>query len=182
MKKLELIWFALTLLMLGCGSVMQVADLQSMQAQEQHVTPFLFEYRFSESPPNPGRGAEKKEQFLKVGLKGEFIAREKFPARGHLGYAYSKSGMLTESQLIQIKQIIERLDLPSIPYSEVNLGREGIEYGWGGYLTYVKDGKTYRIKFSAQHSQSQMIDAQIKARFSAFMRDMDDFFLAEMNY
>ena len=181
MKKIYLVGITIIWIMLSCSSVKEVAHLQSIQTQEQSVTPFLFEYRFSETPPNPGNGADKKQKFLKVEMKGEFTAHETFPMRSHIGYSYSKSGMLNHSQLIQINLIIEKLDLPSIRYSEVYLGGGGIEYGWGGYLTYMKAGKTYKLKFSSQHSQRQNLDSELKARILTFIREMDDFFLAEIN-
>ena len=108
---------------------------------------------------------------------------ELIATRGHLGYSYKKSGTLTAGQLARMAQIIEKLELPSIGYSELYLARGGeAEFGWGGHITYMQDGKSYNVKFTSQQSRTQQLDATLTARFLTFMGDMDSFFQEEISF
>jgi hypothetical protein len=171
-------------MMIGCSSIENVTTLQPQQTEEQQATPFLFEYSFSETPPNPGDGADTIRKFIKIGLKAEYVASEELiPIRNHVGYSYSRNGTLSINQLVKLESIIEKLDLSSINISTIYLARGGgTEYGWGGHVTYMRDGKSYNIKFTSRYSPAQIIDSSTKARILAFIRDMDDFFLEEIKF
>lgn len=183
MSRTNIVSITLMWMIIGCSS-MDVVNLDPAADQKQQVTPFLFEYSFSETPPNPGGGADTTRKFIKIGLQGDYVAsQELIPIRNHVGYTYTRNGAFTNIQLVKLENIIEKLDLSSIKYAELYLARGGgIEHGWGGHLTFMKDGRSYNIKFTSQHSQTQILDSKLKARFLAFIRDMEDFFLEEIEF
>ncbi|HEU4386234.1 MAG TPA: hypothetical protein VFV34_00455 [Blastocatellia bacterium] len=121
------------------------------EEQQQKATPRLpwqISFSYDAVPPNPGAGAPQTIIRLLIKRDGSFSLKHSVTPFGHEnGGTTERTGTLTEDEVRQVREVIEKGNIFAIQKARVSTGTAGTEDGWSGKLTLATDIEKKEIEF-----------------------------------